>query len=76
MDTARLHARAWKWAFDRFFDERGIDDEFDEVEDYREYVDGRPRYEGVAAFLRSREIELPPGDDDIQVGFNLVLRFF
>lgn len=70
VDTARLHARAWKWAFDRFFDERGIDDEFDEVEDYRKYVDGRPRYEGVAAFLRSRQIELPPGQPSDDPGFS------
>ncbi len=70
VDTARLHARAWKQAFDRFLEERGIDDEFDEVEDYRQYVDGRPRYEGVAAFLRSRRIELPPGDPTDDPGFS------
>lgn len=70
VDTAQLHARAWKWAFDRFFEERGIDDEFDEVEDYRKYVDGRPRYEGVAALLRSRQIELPPGEPDDDPGFS------
>ena len=70
VDTARLHARAWKWAFDRFFEERGIEDEFDEIEDYREYVDGRPRYAGVAAFLSSRQIELPPGKPSDEPGFS------
>ena len=70
VDTARLHAHAWKQAFDRFLEERGIDDEFDETEDYRHLVDGRPRYEGVAAFLRSRQIELPPGDPADEPGFS------
>jgi beta-phosphoglucomutase family hydrolase len=32
--------------------------------DYRAYVDGRPRYRGVAAFLESRGIQLPPGTPD------------
>ncbi len=70
VDTARLHARAWKMAFDRFFRERGLDDEFDEVRDYRRYVDGRPRYEGVATLLRSRRIGLPPGEPGDAPGFS------
>lgn len=72
VDTARLHGRAWKRAFDRFFDERGIDDEFDETADYRDHVDGRPRYEGVASFLSSRGIELPEGDASDPPGFQTV----
>jgi HAD superfamily hydrolase (TIGR01509 family) len=35
---------------------------FDPVEDYDEYVDGKPRYEGVQSFLSARGIELPRGD--------------
>jgi HAD superfamily hydrolase (TIGR01509 family) len=35
---------------------------FDPVGDYDEYVDGKPRYEGVRSFLDSRAIELQPGD--------------
>src|ERR1700726_5065757 len=34
---------------------------FDPVRDYDEYVDGKPRYDGVRAFLASRGIELPEG---------------
>src|ERR1700733_13318935 len=38
--------------------------------DYRRYLDGRSRYDGAAAFLRSRGIDLPrgtPGDrPDVQ----------
>ncbi len=61
--TARLHARAWKEMFDRYLEGRSEDHRpFDIDADYREYVDGKPRYEGVRSFLRSRTIELPWGD--------------
>ena len=35
---------------------------FDEKIDYRLYVDGKPRYDGVHDFLASRDIELPWGE--------------
>ena len=35
---------------------------FDLETDYRLYVDGKPRYDGVRDFLASRGIELPMGD--------------
>jgi HAD superfamily hydrolase (TIGR01509 family) len=35
---------------------------FDAVVDYDEYVDGKPRYDGVRSFLASRGIVLPEGD--------------
>src|SRR5437763_729496 len=41
---------------------------FDPVEDYDEYVDGKPRYDGVRSFLQSRGIELPDGDDGEEPG--------
>jgi beta-phosphoglucomutase family hydrolase len=64
--TAKVHAAAWKEMFDEFLRERaGAGGEefrpFDAVEDYDEYVDGMPRYDGVRTFLRSRGIELPEG---------------
>jgi HAD superfamily hydrolase (TIGR01509 family) len=37
---------------------------FDIVKDYDEYVDGKPRYDGVQSFLQSRAIELPQGTPD------------
>jgi trehalose-phosphatase len=70
VDTARLHGHAWKEAFDAFFEHQEMDDEFDEVTDYRAHVDGRPRYEGVAALLESRNIDLPPGDPGDDPGFD------
>jgi alpha,alpha-trehalase len=64
--TARIHAAAWKRTFDEYLEERssrtGEDfSPFDEESDYKHYVDGKLRYEGVDAFLRSRGIELPWG---------------
>jgi HAD superfamily hydrolase (TIGR01509 family) len=49
--------------FDEFLAGRG-ERPFDEVRDYDEYVDGRPRLDGVRAFLASRGIEL--GDDEVE----------
>jgi beta-phosphoglucomutase family hydrolase len=64
--TAKVHAAAWKTMFDEYLrkraQERGEEFvEFDAVGDYDEYVDGKPRYEGVRSFLASRNIDLPQG---------------
>ncbi|MFG2127353.1 beta-phosphoglucomutase family hydrolase [Streptomyces sp. NPDC048751] len=64
--TAVVHAAAWKEMFDAFLRERDGEDfrPFDSGADYDEYVDGRPRADGVRTFLASRGIELPEGDPD------------
>jgi HAD superfamily hydrolase (TIGR01509 family) len=67
--TAKVHSVAWKEMFDAFLrrraTERGEDFvPFDPLRDYDEYVDGRPRAEGVQAFLASRGIELPAGSSN------------
>jgi len=64
--TARVHAAAWKRMFDEFLaahaERTGTPFvPFDKEADYRPYVDGKPRYDGVATFLASRGIELPRG---------------
>ena len=64
--TAKIHARAWKEMFDDFlrdWAERTGEpfQEFDRPTDYDEYVDGKPRLDGVRSFLESRGIELPMG---------------
>src|SRR5699024_2697628 len=61
--TAVLHREAWKHTFDEFLLMRnGASFEpFTDI-DYAEFVDGRPRADGVRQFLRSRGIELPEGD--------------
>jgi beta-phosphoglucomutase family hydrolase len=67
--TAKVHAKAWKQAFDEFLRARAEKTgepfkEFDEHDDYDKYVDGLPRYDGVRNFLKSRGIELPEGKPD------------
>jgi beta-phosphoglucomutase-like phosphatase (HAD superfamily) len=64
--TAKIHARAWKEMFDGFlrdWAERTGEpfEEFDRPTDYDEYVDGKPRLEGVRSFLESRAIHLDMG---------------
>ncbi len=67
--TAKVHAAAWKQMFDEYLraraertGERFV--AFDPVHDYDDYVDGKPRYEGVRSFLAARAIELPEGGPD------------
>ena len=67
--TAVVHDKAWKQTFDAFLQQRaaahGEDFKpFDSGSDYNEYVDGKPRYDGVRSFLESRGIELPEGAAD------------
>ncbi|MFI8443997.1 beta-phosphoglucomutase family hydrolase [Streptomyces rochei] len=63
--TAVVHAAAWKETFDAFLRERdGADFRPFTDSDYDEYVDGRPRADGVRTFLASRGIELPEGNPD------------
>jgi beta-phosphoglucomutase family hydrolase len=64
--TAKVHAAAWKEMFDAFLRDRATQRgekfvPFDAGEDYNQYVDGRPRADGVRTFLASRAIELPEG---------------
>lgn len=64
-DTAGVHEQAWKATFDEFLRRHvGPDAEEFTQADYHEYVDGKPRYDGVDSFLRSRGIELPHGTPD------------
>lgn len=66
--TAGVHMAAWKRLFDEFFEQRahGTGEPFKEFTeaDYREYVDGMPRYDGVAKLLASRGVSLPQGAPD------------
>lgn len=67
--TATVHAAAWKEMFDDYLRERATREgtefvPFDAVDDYDEYVDGRPREDGVRTFLASRGVHLPEGTPD------------
>ena len=68
-DSGALQARAWADAFDPFL--LGLSEQtdwlyvpFDPDADYRAYLDGRPRLEGVHLFLNGRGIHLPEGHPD------------
>ncbi len=83
--TASVHISAWKRAFDDFLKEKCGEDfkPFDSGEEYRVYVDGKPRFDGVNDFLASRNISLPYGKADDQAGMqsicalgNLKNRYF
>jgi beta-phosphoglucomutase family hydrolase len=65
-ETAEIHAAAWKQLFDEFLEKRAaasgtVFQPFDAGNDYRAYVDGRPRSDGVRTFLAARGITLPEG---------------
>ena len=65
--TALTHAAAWKKMFDEYLRKREAEHgekfvEFTHAGDYLPYVDGKPRYKGVASFLESRGIDIPFGD--------------
>ncbi|ADO69670.1 trehalose-phosphatase [Stigmatella aurantiaca] len=63
--TARVHAAAWKRLFDAYLEGRArrTEGRFQPFtdEDYRRFVDGRPRLEGIRCFLESRGLSLPEG---------------
>ena len=65
-DSGVVHAAAWAEVFDDLLLRLAQKTErqfipFDRDVDYRTYIDGRPRLEGIHAFLRSRGIRLPEG---------------
>lgn len=70
--TAITHAAAWKKMFDEYLQKRAekLGETFVEFtqNDYLAFVDGKPRYKGVASFLESRGIELPFGDLSDEAG--------
>jgi len=68
-DTANMHAACWKQMFDEYLQKRATETgeqfcPFELATDYRLYVDGKPRFDGVRDFLTSRGIRLPEGSLD------------
>ena len=62
--TATHHARTWKKMFDKFLKEKQGDNfqPLDIEQDYNEYIDEKPRRDGIRSFLNSRKIDLPEGE--------------
>ncbi|UCG27372.1 MAG: HAD-IA family hydrolase [Bacteroidales bacterium] len=67
--TALVHSSAWKKMFDDYlrYREKEFGEpfrEFSHTGDYLRFVDGKPRYKGVASFLESRDIKIPYGNPE------------
>jgi beta-phosphoglucomutase family hydrolase len=76
-DTASVHTKAWKAMFDAYLSRRAERTgekfvPFDAAADYRQYVDGKKREDGVRSFLSSRGIQLPDGSPDDPDGADTV----
>jgi HAD superfamily hydrolase (TIGR01509 family) len=75
--SATLHAAAWRETFDEFIwarvdRTRGRFAPYDPHFEYARYLHGKPRLEGVRAFLASRGISLPEGTADDPPGTETV----
>jgi beta-phosphoglucomutase family hydrolase len=66
--TASVHRAAWQETFNdclKRWEQQGEPlAPFDPAADYNDYVDGRPRADGVRAFFASRGITVPDGESD------------
>lgn len=76
-DTASVHTKAWTAMFDDYLAQRAHRTgepfvPFDPVNDYRQFVDGRKREDGVRSFLASRGITLAEGGPDDPPGAETV----
>ncbi|MBG6059044.1 beta-phosphoglucomutase family hydrolase [Cryobacterium sp. MP_M5] len=58
--TADVHMHAWSRLFTPYLEEQGVSPAYSDA-DYFEYIDGKPRYDGVRSLLASRGITLPDG---------------
>jgi len=75
--SAAVHVGAWTETFDTFIAARsertgGRFAPFNPLADYPSHIHGKPRLEGVRAFLSSRGISLPEGDPDDPPGTETV----
>ena len=73
--TADLHREAWAHMFSEYFREisatgQSVAEYTDQ--DYYDYLDGRPRTEGIAVLLHSRGIDLPAGSEEDTAADNTV----
>jgi beta-phosphoglucomutase family hydrolase len=75
-DTARIHFRAWKQTFDALFEARsrrkGPALVPFTLEDYRKYIDGRPREDAIRAFLAARDAAVAEGNESDGAGAETV----
>lgn len=62
--TVEVHKRAWRDLFVDYLSSKGLTDRPYVEADYLNFIDGKPRYDGVRSFLASRGLSLPEGDPD------------
>jgi len=70
--TRKTHKKAWKEMFGSFFERHHPEQPSMTESDYQEFIDGKPRYQGVESFLTSRGIELPFGSITDEPGYDTV----
>jgi alpha,alpha-trehalase len=75
--TASVHAEAWKEMFDQYNDHRKQNGQkpfpaFSIQKDYPKFIDGMPRYDGVANFMKNRAIDLPEGNPSDKPGMDTI----
>lgn len=70
--TRHTHKKAWKQLFDLYFEKHHPDQTGMSEQDYQTYIDGKPRYEGIKSFLRSRDLDLPFGQPSDPPGFDTI----
>ncbi|MGO1638104.1 HAD family hydrolase [Ancrocorticia populi] len=58
--TDKMHRKAWRAMFDEYFAQQGLE-QFED-NDYFNYLDGKPRAQGVQSVLESRGVNLPLGE--------------
>lgn len=64
--TATIHAGAWKLMFDEFLEQYARTEhkkflQFDIAKDYIEYIDGKPRLDGIRSYLNKLNLRIPEG---------------
>ena len=73
--TAKVHTDAWEKTFNAFlkkYHKGKLFEPFDTDRDYRKFVDGKPRHEGIKSFIASRNIKLPEGKPEDTVGMETI----
>lgn len=69
--TAEVHRHAWQRLFTDYFNELGTGLEYTE-DDYFQFLDGKPRYEGVQHVLEAKNITLDWGSPEDSPDINTV----
>ncbi|MPZ51640.1 MAG: HAD-IA family hydrolase [Acidimicrobiia bacterium] len=71
--TADIHQLAWREVFEEVLPQIASEDQQRYRDnDYTLYVDGKPRYDGVASVLEAHDVVLPRGDPGDEPGMDTV----